>query len=192
MKIRVHVLMLSLTVLLSGCGQSSEFVREKLDPETVATVTYASSPLIFYNDNSAYAAHARDFVYVGPVRVNNMGSNRYFLWFGIWGTIPSAPPTAERDGFESITLFADGEPLQLELAGWTAGAIGASGSVYVKPVASAADAYYEVTVDQIRLLAESRDVRLRTSGPVSASYELWDNPQSGFASLQKFLREAAF
>lgn len=192
MKVRQLLPILLVAALNVGCGQTNEFVLEKMDPETVATVTYASSPLVFYNDNSAHAAHSRDYVYVGPVRVNNMGTYRYFLWFGVWSTIPSTPPSSERDGFESVTLFADGEPLQLNLAGWSANAVGASESIYVKPVASAADAYYEVTIDQIRLIAESRDLRLLTSGPISSSYELWDNQQAGFNSLREFLTEAAF
>jgi len=158
----------------------------------VATVKSSSSPLIFYNDNSAYAAHSRDFVYVGPVEVNRMGSYRYYLWFGVWSTIPSSPPTAQRDGFESITLFADGEPLQLVLAGWGGNAIGLSESVYVKPVASAAEAYYEVTIDQIRLIAGSTDLRMLTSGPAQSSFELWNNQQSAFSGLHEFLEGTLF
>lgn len=50
-----------------------------------------------------------------------------------------------RDGFETIVIFADGEPLPLEVAGWTVAAIGASEPVNLKPVASAADAYYYVS-----------------------------------------------
>jgi len=192
MSIRPQVFLLLAMILLAGCGPSTEFVREKLDPVTVATVKSSSSPLIFYNDNSAHAAHSRDFVYVGPVEVNRMGSYRYYLWFGVWSTIPSSPPTAQRDGFESITLFADGEPLQLVLAGWGGNAIGLSESVYVKPVASAAEAYYEVTIDQIRLIAGSTDLRMLTSGPAQSDFELWDNQQSAFSGLREFLEGTLF
>ena len=56
-------------------------------------------------------------------------------------------PLAARDDLESIVIFADGEPLLFELSGWTPDTIGASEPVYVKPMASAADAYYQVTMD---------------------------------------------
>jgi hypothetical protein len=62
----------------------------------------------------------------------------------------------------------------------------------VKPVASAADAYYEVTIDQIRLIAESRDLRLLTSGNMQGSFELWDNQQGAFSGLRQFLEASAF
>jgi len=178
--------------ICAGCSSSSDTVREKLDPETVVTVTMASAPVIFYRDNSAHAAHSRDFVNVGPVRINSMGRNRYFLWLGVWSTIPSSPPTHQRDGFESVTFFADGEPLQLTIAGWDGSVIGVSESTYVSPVASAATAYYEVTIDQIRLIAEARDLRILTSGPLQSGFELWDNQQSAINSLREFVNYAGY
>ncbi len=184
--------LLLLAGFCTGCGTTANSVSETLDPLTAVTVTSSSAPLIFYNDNSAHAAHSRDFVYVGPVRVNRMGSYRYFLWLGIWSTIPSTPPFGQRDGFESITFFADGEPLQLALAGWSGSAIGISQPTYSKPVASAAEAYYEVTIDQIRLMAESQDLRLLTSGREQSSFELWAAQQSAFTSLRGFIEDAGF
>jgi hypothetical protein len=95
--------------------------------------------------------------------------------------------SAERDGFETVIIYADGEPLPLELAGWTLDAIGVSEPVYVKPVASAADAYYRVTIDQIRLIAESKDIQLRVGTTRPKSYALWDKQGSANASIRAFI-----
>lgn len=184
---------LSLCLLvIGGCASSGELVQDQLDSTTGVTITRANAPLVLYQDNSAHAAHARNFVYLGPVEVNRMGEYRYYLWMGIWSAISDTYPAEQRDGFESVTLFVDGEPIQLTLTGWTANSIGASGSVYVKPVASAADAYYEVTIDQIRVIADSRDIRLHTNCAIPAAFELWINQQSAFESLQQFLQYAAY
>jgi hypothetical protein len=177
---------------LSGCASAPSKATEILDPQTAVTLTSAATPLIFYRDNSGAAAYARDYVYVGPIGVNNMGSYRYFLWFGIWSANPAVPPASHRNGFDLVTIFADGEPLQLEVAGWTPGAIGASLNPYVKPVASAADAYFEVTIDQVRLIAESRDLRIVTTGMGAASFELWDAQTAAFRSLDQFLGRAGY
>jgi hypothetical protein len=83
--------------------------------------------------------------------------------------------------------LADGEPRVLELSGWTAASVGASEPIYLKPVASSSDAYYEVTADYIRLLAESQDIRIRTTGPRGGGYEPWDNQVRALTSLQEFL-----
>ena len=183
---------MALALLLAGCSGNGGLLREKLDPVTAVTITTSTTPLIFYRDDNARAAYARDFVYVGPIMVNTMGSYRYFLWFGVWSAIPDAPPAEVRDGLETVTLFADGEPLQLSVSGWTAGAMGASDGAYAKPVASAADAYYEVTMDQVRLMAGSRELRLLTSGPGGKSYELWSNQASALESLRQFAGLAGY
>lgn len=173
--------------LLSSCSSSGPLVEQKLDTVTGVTVTRSAAPVVLYRDNSAYAAHARDYVYLGPVEVNRMGNNSYYLWLGIWSTMRDEARSAQRDGFESVILYADGEPLPLEFAGWTLDAIGVSEPVYVKPVASAADAYYRVTVDQIRLIAESSEIQLRVGTAQPKSYALWDKQGSANASMRAFI-----
>jgi hypothetical protein len=171
-----------------GCASSAPTVYEKMDELTGVTITYASAPLMFYRDNPSQAAYARNFFNAGPIQVNRSGSYRYYLWVSSWSTMQVTDPLAAREGLESIVIFADGEPLLFELSGWTPDTIGISEPVYVKPMASAADAYYQVTVDQIRLIAESSDIRLRTAGPRPRDFELWDNQASAKASLAEFLR----
>ena len=176
-----------LAVACCACGSNGGTVREVLDPVTAVTVTRSSEPVLFYQDHSSRAAYARDYVNLGPLQVNRMGHYRYYLWLGIWTTLPSDFIGDQRDGFEAVTLFADGEPLMLHLAGWTPDAFGGSEDIYVKPVASAADAYYEVTFDQIRMIAASTELRLLTAGPYQHSYELWDSQRSAMDAFRQFV-----
>lgn len=179
---------LCVTLVLLGCAASPPSVNEKMDELTGATVTYASAPLMFYRDNASRAAYARNFINAGPIQVNRSGSYRYYLWVSSWSTMQVTDLVSVRDGLESIVIFADGEPLLLELSGWGPDTMGLSEPIYLKPMASAADAYYQVTVDQIRLIAESSDLRLRTAGPQPRDFELWDDQTSAKASLAEFLR----
>lgn len=183
-------LLLVLTLMLAACSSSAPLVTQALDAGNGATVLRSTAPLIFYHDNSAYAAHARDFVYVGPVEVNNMGGRSHYLWLGIWSTMRDDERLAtDRGGFESVVLFVDGEPFPLELAGWTLEAIGITEPVYVKPVASAADAYYHVTLDQIRRLATASRIDLRVGTARPVTYEMWDQQGSAIAALREFGRQ---
>lgn len=175
-----------------GCSSDSAMVRDQMDPVTSVTISYSPTPMVFYRDVSGRAAYARNFVHMAPLEVNRSGNYQYYLWLGIWNTIADAQSNQSRDGFESIVIFADGEPLPLDIAGWTVAAIGASKPVYLKPVASAADAYYAVTVDQLRLIAEARDVRLKTTGARNESYEPWDNQKAAKASLVEFLARSVY
>lgn len=184
--------MVLIFVVTSGCSSDTAVVREQMDPVTSVSISYSQTPMVFYRDVSGRAAYARDFVHLAPLEVNRSGDYRYFLWLGIWNTMEDPRADQSRDGFESIVIFADGEPLPLEIAGWTAAAIGASKPVYLKPVASATDAYYAVTVDQLRLIAEARDVRLKTTGSRNEPYEPWDNQKSAKAGLIKFLDASVY
>ena len=181
-----------LALVTGGCSSNSARVRDQMDPLTSVTISYSPTPMVFYRDVSGRAAYARNFVHMAPLEVNRSGDYRYYLWLGIWNTMADAQSDQSRDGFESIVIFADGEPLPLEIAGWTVAAIGASKPVYLKPVASAADAYYAVTIDQLRLIAEANDVRLKTTGSRNESYEPWDNQKSAKASLIKFLEASVY
>lgn len=171
---------------VSSCATFGASTIETLDPLTSVTLTAVKTPMIFYRDNSGHSAYARDFANLGPIQVNRSGQYRYFLWIGIWSTGQDTDDTRRRDSFESPVLFIDGEPFQLQVAGWSPESIGASKAIYSKPVASAIDAYYEVTLDIIRLMANSSNVRLRSSGGYAASFEPWNDQQAAADSLRDF------
>jgi hypothetical protein len=178
--------------LLIGCSSTGSLTTQKLDPLTAVTITFTESPLVFYHDQSGRAAHARDYIHMAPLEVNRGGTYRYFVWLGIWNTQQDSQTGGPRDGFESVVVIADGEPKVLELSGWTAASVGASEPIYLKPVASSSDAYYEVTADYLRLLAESKDIRIRSSGARGASYEPWDNQEGALTSLREFVRDVRY
>lgn len=179
-------------LLLAACSSSGSLLPSKMDPLTAVTITYSTTPLVFYRDQSGRAAYARDYVHIGPLEVNRSGTYSYYLWLGIWNTMQDTRSGEPRDGFDSVVVFADGEPLPLEIAGWTPAAIGASEHAYLKPVASAADAYYSVTVDQLRMIAEAKDLRLQSSGPQGKSYEPWDSQANARAGLNEFLGASVY
>lgn len=56
-----------------------------------------------------------------------------------------------------------------------------------KPVASAANAYYRVTLDQVRVIADAHDVDLRAGVGRAQLYELWDQQRPASASLREFV-----
>ena len=176
-------LTLAVALALTACSGTAVLVSNRLDPLTGVTVTSAAKPLVFYRDRSAQAAYANDFVYLGPIEVNNMGHRDYFIWLGIWGSSDSADRSSQMNDFETVVVYADGEPLNLEVSGWTPESIGLSESAYVKPVASATDGYYRVTIDQIRLIAEARDLEVCAGSTYPQRYASWDSASATTASM---------
>lgn len=175
---------------LFGCSGTAPLVEETLDSETGVTVMRATPPVIFYRDSSYRAANARDFVYLGPIEVNRMGGFEYFLWLGVWSTVDDMDAAYDRDGFESVIIIADGEPMTLDASGWTLEAIGVGDPVYVAPISSAADVYYPVTIDQIRLLAGARDIEILTTSAKPRRYFPWDDGAGSRAGLRAFVERA--
>lgn len=175
---------------LFACSGTAPLVEETLDSGTGVTVMRANPPVILYRDTSYRAANARDFVYLGPIEVNRMGGFEYFLWLGVWSTVDDLDSAHDRDGFESVIIIADGEPMTLDARGWTLEAIGVSDPVYVAPVNSAADVYYPVTIDQIRLLAEARDIEILTTSGKPRRYFPWDDSAGSRAGLRAFVERA--
>ncbi len=171
---------------ISGCANTNTSVLQRLDPVTGATLLRADAPMRFAHDQSGRAAYARDFVYVGPLSVNTMGDYRYYLWVGAWSTHGNTfDAVARRDAFETITVFADGEPLSFDVAAWTYESLGVSSAVYDQPVATAIDAYYRLTLDQIRLLADADDIHILAA--TGQRYETWSTEQRGRQSLRAFV-----
>ena len=187
-----HTIIAVVVIALSACAGQQSSIVDKLDSGTGVTITYSQTPMVFFVDNSWVAAHARNVIHMGPIEVNRMGEFRYYLWLGIWNTLQDPISGKTRDGFESIVIYADGEPLPLDIAGWTPASIGASESVYVRPVSSAADAYYEVTVDHLRLISASRELRIQTTGNRAQIYEPWNEQNSARLSMKAFLAESVY
>lgn len=176
-----------LLALLIGCASSTSSTIDKLDRVTGVTTTFVNTPVTLYRDTPSQGAYARSYLQLAPIQVNRSGTYQYFIWIGIWSTMQTSSLTEHRDGLETVIVFADGEPLTLESSGWTPEAIGTSEPVYLKPVANSADAYYRVTADQIRVIAEARDIRLRTTGPSPSEFELWNRQAAARNDLNAFV-----
>lgn len=176
---------------LVACAAYVPTVNEKLDPLTAVTVTYTNTPIVLYHDIPSRGAFSRNLVSLGPIQVNRVGTYSYFLWIGIWATMHTTDPLEQRDAFESIVLLLDGEPLLLEIGGWTPATIGASEPVYLRPFESSIDAYYPVTLDQIRLISEAADIQLRTAGSSPERFEIWDEQVAARSDLMEFLYRAS-
>lgn len=173
---------------LSACAAGQAPVVEKLDAVTAVTYTHVRTPLILSPDMPLDRTQARDYVQVGAIEVNRMGSLNYYLWLGISDTHYAESPSTHQDGFESIVLTLDDQKLPLDIHGWTHEAIGVSGPVYKKFFSTTVDAYYEVTLEHVRLLADVDSMKILTSGAVPKEFVLWYTQNAAKAQLAEFLR----
>lgn len=191
-KSRPHLSGLTIALLISGltlaaCTTGGQLVKEQLDPRTGVTATRSTVPLVFYLDSSSRDSYSRDFVDIGPLKINRMGEHRYYIWLGIWSTIRGRDVSAEINRFETITIFADGVPIQLPVHGLTLESINASKPVYPQPASSGVEAYYEITMDQLRIIASASEIRFSAAASQDAAYLPWDDQARALESFRAFL-----
>lgn len=182
-------------MILSACAAGQLPVVEKLDDLTAVTITYSRTPIIMSTDTAFGPATARDsvrigrdYVQIGAIEVNRMGTLQYYLWLGISDVKYTESMDKHPEGFESIVFTVGGEEFQLDVRGWAQEAIGASEPVYEKLFRTTADAYYEVTLDQIQLLTEADGLKFRTIDSVPKEFVLWYRPTTAKNDLAEFLR----
>jgi len=185
---------IAVLTILSACAAEQQPVVEKLDELTAVTITFSRTPIIMSTDTSLELATAgdhvqigRDYVQIGAIEVNRMGTLQYYLWLGISEVKYTESADTHPNGFESIVFIAGGEEFQLDVRGWTQETIGASEPVYEKLFRNTVDAYYEVTLEQIQFLTDVDSIKFRTIGPAPKEYVSWYRSITAKDDLAEFL-----
>ena len=173
--------------ILSACAAGQAPVVEKLDELTAVTYTYVRTPLILSPDTPLDRAQARDYVQLGAIEVNRMGTLKYYLWLGISDTEYVKSSGARDDAFKSIVLMLGDQQFPLDIHGWTQESIGVSEPIYQKLFSTSIEAYYEVTLEHVRLLAEADSMKLLTSGSAPKEFLSWYRQAAAKEELAEFL-----
>lgn len=179
------VISIAAIAILSACAAVQPPVVEYLDELTAVTITHCRTPFITSSD--ANFDDARDYVQIGAIEVNRMGTHQFYLWLGISELKFTESANLHPVGFESIVFVVGGEEFQLDVLGWAEGAIGASEPVYEKLFRESVDAYYEVTIEQIQLLTDEDGIRFRTIGPAPKEYVTLYRSDTAIGDLTEFL-----
>ena len=130
----------------------------------------------------------RDYVQIGAIEVNRMGTLQYYVWLGITEVEYAESADRQPNGFESVVFIVGGEEFQLDVHGWTHEVIGVSEPVYNKLFQNTVDAYYEVTLEQIQSLTDVDGIKFRTIGPAPKEYVTWYKSITAKDDLVEFLR----
>lgn len=130
----------------------------------------------------------RDYLQIGVIEINRMGSLQYFLWLGISVIELMGSADADSVAFESIDLVIDGKTVRLDVHGWSPQAIGTSEPAYEKLFPNSLDAYYQVSLDDLQLLAAAQEFELHTTGPAPGKFVPWFKQSMAREDLSEFLR----
>ena len=134
-KIRA-IALLSIAAFMSACASTTPPVIDKLDENTGVTITYSRTPFVFSPNEEADDYSAVEFVQVGMIEVNTMGTLRYYLWMGV--SEPRFSETAGRipERFAFVDFDIDGRQFRLDAVGSSHEAIGTSETPFTRAFTS--------------------------------------------------------
>jgi hypothetical protein len=181
--------LLGLALVLAGGCQSAGPVIERLDAGSGLTFVTDPALAVYARTETRLSRSARDYIYLGPVEINERGVREYFLWVGIGSTIDRDYLAGEASVPDVLYLDLEGAPVEFELMPWDQRVprLAASG-VYDPAVKPGRIMAARVTLDQISLIADGRpdSVRVARGGGATLDYFLWGDR----ADWSAFLRNA--
>ena len=97
---RLHHLVVAMLLLAVGAcaSQPPDVPRQYLDQQSAATVTVATGALVFARERPELAVHARDYLTLVPVDVNQAGTHRLYFYCHVWSTIDKRGQPGNDDG----------------------------------------------------------------------------------------------
>jgi len=174
-------------ILLSGC-QSTGGVLERLDTTSGLTIVTEPAAAVFARTQGQFSRSARDYLYLGPVEVNERGLREHYWWVGLASTIDRDYLAANAATPSRLVIEVDGVPVEFELVPWDARVPRLAGrSIYDPVVAPAVVLAARLTLDQLALVAGARvdSVRIGADDGSTDEYFLWDEDATwpAFASF---------
>jgi hypothetical protein len=131
-------------------------VREYLDPVTAMTLRLVSEPFVYAREVPELAVNARDYLTVGPVELNNMGSRRYYLALVAWSTIDRGRIGAPTPALpERVEMSLAGKDRELQSETHTPRELGSGLPVYAPPVDRLGESWLGVKPADLRAFSAS-------------------------------------
>ncbi len=157
-----------LVALLAGCA--AEVPLESALDSKGRTEVRATSVLTLARPTPRFSEAARDYLYVAPIELNEMGTRRHYLWLGLATTVDHAWLWVERSEPATLVLVFDGLAVALPLSSWEGMPPG-----FVTPAPTYELRRAQVTLDELERLttAATVEVQLLTADGTRESFALW-------------------
>ena len=179
------------TLTLAGCTASGPQVNEYLDPQTAVTIRALAVPLVYAHDAPAIAANTRDYLSLGVVEVNNMGTRKHYLAVVSWTTIDrhrvGVPPAPVP---ERVEMSIGGHARDLKPVSHEARSLGIGGALFRPPSGYVGEAWYAMTPADLRALAaELPDSVTILQDDGDVAYHSWRGDKPAFVEFVRDIPE---
>jgi hypothetical protein len=160
----------SFAFLFLGACTSLPTLEPRFDEGTGVTWTALSEPVAMAHATPQLSTSTRDYLYVGPIEMNERGVREEFLWLGLASTVPGAFIADIASLPESLVLDVDGLVFELPVSQWN------DPVPYETPATVTHSVTARVSLDQIGLIAGADTVRveLHNEDGSSTAYDHWN------------------
>ena len=171
---------------LTACSFAPARPPEYLDPDTAASVTTVTAPIVFARAHQDVAANARQYVTVAAVSVDRSGHFDYVLLVYLWSTVDPRLG-ADRHPGQNLILLADDRAVRLVRDTRTLHQVGISTRLHAPEHVRGQPRIYRTDLQTLKFLAQARRVRLLLEGDEDARpFDLWTD---GREALKQFASE---
>lgn len=185
MSIRLTLTAAALLVLTACIGQRPAATREVLDEQTGKTLFIAAKPLMFARERTDVAAHARDYVTLIAVAVNESGRYSEYLLMYRWSTVDRRmlPPPEPSAG--ELRILADERGIDLHPLEKVPSDLAPRAEFPAPNHGDSITRAYKVDLPTLRFIAASRQLSVRLPlEPLDTPFGLW---RDGRPDLQRFV-----
>jgi hypothetical protein len=141
-------------LLLGGCATGGSGAIEHVDPRTGVTIRTMAAPFVYARDVQEAADHAGDYLSVGAVEVNEMGTHRHYLAVVPWTrTVRTGGGTPAAPRADRVALTLGGQRRELTLATHEPRSLGVNEPPYRPAWGYIGESWYVVTAADLRAFA---------------------------------------
>jgi hypothetical protein len=182
--------LLSATLSIAACQSVPDTgPRELLDERTGATLIVVSKPLIFARVRTDVAANARDYVHLVAAEADRSGRFSSYLVVYYWSTVDRRMSALPDRSTGKLVLQADGREINLAPLTPMPAAFANRSELHAPRAAEALTWVYDLDLNTMLYLAESRDITLRLADEtLPVRFEIWSD---GRAALREFAQRGA-
>ena len=174
---------LALCATLAACSSTPARPPEYLDPDTAASVTTVTAPIVFARAHQDVAANARQYVTVAAVSVNRSGHFDYVLLVYLWSTVDPRLGAHRHPG-QNIILLADDRAIRLVRDGSSLHQVGISAPLHAPEHMHGQPRIYRTDLETLKFLGQARRMRLLLEGDEDPRpFDVWTD---GRAALKQF------
>ncbi|MDJ0926940.1 MAG: hypothetical protein QNJ73_04735 [Gammaproteobacteria bacterium] len=168
-------------LLQAGCG-TTDSVNSWFDEDSALTFVALNEPVVVARAVTRVSVAGRDYIYVGPLEMNQMGRRNRYLWLGMASTVDRALAGQDRPQATQLVLTVDGLPMVFTLSRWES-----DGGTLPYPVTAPVYQSYvtRASLDQINRIASARSVtvQLVTEDSRTVSYQPWHGEWMGWSDF---------